>query len=235
MIYSIDYQTCQTCQTCPTPHLSPIVFECSVCEKEGCGDSIKICGFISDGPGSVKCDKFICFDCGYSCMEDCGLVRCSLEHADKCQECGCSGMVRCGQCRRKIENDKGSICIDCINGFHPGKCMEDGDEYEYEWIEETDEVHAHWGITPKKSKEETRDDVETVNEKARITLCEEKKQDHEANGFWYTWVEKPDDGSDPRWHCVLLSEYKEKEKEKPPGFWSRVDFTEEFDYEACDD
>ena len=165
------------CQTCPIPHLTPYkVFECSVCKKEGCGVNIKMCGFISGEPGCTECDKFICFDCGYGCMEECDLVRCSFEHADKCQECGCSGMVRCGQCRRQIENDRGSICIDCINEIHPGTCRKDGDKYDYEWVEETDERYAHWDITPKKEiKEEKRNDEKRDDE---------KRDDEKSGGFW---------------------------------------------------
>ena len=43
----------------------------------------------------------------------------------------------------------------------------------------------------------------------RIALCEEKKEDHEANGYWYIWTKNPKSG-ESGWYCVSISEYNEK-------------------------
>ncbi len=198
---SINYPRCQTC---PHPHLVTKVFMCSKCKKEGCGENIKICGFGSYD--SVGCDKLICFDCGYGCDDECDLVRCSFEHAERCRECGCAGSVRCGLCQRYRENNKeGPICIDCINEFHPGNCRGDGGEYEFEWIEETVN-RGHWRITPNEPEKE--------EEKERVALCEKKREDHEAKGYWYTWVESTSEQGE-HWTCVPISEHKqEKEKQE---------------------
>ena len=175
------------CQTCPHPHLADEIFTCSNCKLKGCEETIGLCEFISDG---VSCDKHICFggECGYGCREECGLARCSFDHAERCRECGCVDSVRCGLCQRDIENGRGPICIDCNNGFHPGKYRDD-DEYDYEWV--NTELSGRWDITP---KEKVREKEEKVREK------EEKKEGHEQNGYWYTWVEPG------IWDCVDYSD-----------------------------
>lgn len=152
------------CETCPDPHLvSGGIFVCSSCGKEGCSDSVRTCGFSSEG---AMCDRNICFDCGIGCIEECDSVRCCFEHAEKCRECGCADQVRCGQCQRQMENDKEPKCIDCISGFHLAKCRGDELKYDYEWISEGD-GKGHWNITPKTvvSKLAKRHRLEEVSSK----------------------------------------------------------------------
>ena len=55
---------------------------------------------------------------------------------------------------------------------------------------------------------------EEKEEKARVALHEKKKEDHESNGYWYTWVFQASDGGGPIWECVPISEHEEKEAEE---------------------
>jgi len=107
------------------------VLKCSKCGKEGRGENIGICGFVSNGN---NCDKVICFDCGHGCVEECGAVRCCVEHAEKCRECGEAYSVRCGQCQRQMLNDKESKCIDCIDEMYPE--FRNGGVFDYERVAE---------------------------------------------------------------------------------------------------
>jgi len=178
---------------------------CSVCKKEGDEEDIKVCCYIFEGKA---CDKYVCLDCAFVCIEeDCDMVRCSFEHAEKCRECGRSGEVRCGRCQRQFENDKEAKCIDCINGFFPYKGWEHKDKYEFEWVEE-DDNRGHWKITPKSS---VRHDFEWV--------------ENDEGGYWKF--------TRRHFEKSLQQEVFPVEK-RQPSFWDYIDLSE-FDYEVCDD
>jgi hypothetical protein len=146
----IDYPKCETC---PDEHLIFFeVFKCSKCGKEGCEENIGICGFVS---GGFSCDKFICFDCGYGCVEECDMVRCCFEHAEKCRECGCGDSVMCGQCQRQMYNDKESKCVDClddINEVYLEKLRKCEDKFDYERFEKIEEYFSHGTIPERDSR-----------------------------------------------------------------------------------
>lgn len=69
-----------------------------------------------------------------------------------------------------------------------------------------------------------------INDAKRVALADSKKEAHEDNGYWYTWVETPAAGGKRGWNSIPISERDQKK-----GFWDFVDYTEEFGYEACDD
>ena len=130
------------CQACSFLHLViGEVFECFKCQKKGCGENIRKCGFISDD--GVSCDKHICFDCGEKCDDLCDLVRCSVDHAVRCQECGCTGPVRCEYCQSQYD-DRGPICIDCINEFSPEKIRAKDEKERVAALEEKKELDWFW-------------------------------------------------------------------------------------------
>ena len=103
------------CHSCEVPHIITKRLECFKCEMIGCEEMIKLCGMID-------CDRFICFNCGIKCIDDCDQVRCSIDHAEKCIECGCRGGTKCTNCQdqfTKEDGKRGAMCIYCINEISP--------------------------------------------------------------------------------------------------------------------
>ena len=70
--------------------------------------------------------------------------------------------------------------------------------------------------------------------KQEVRENEEKKESHEDNGYWYTWVENPEAGCKRGWNCVPISE---KKQEVERVFWDfgSSSIGDEFEYHSCDD
>ena len=114
------------CQTCVRKHviLEKNISTCSKCQRVGCSSSVKNCCYF-------LCDEKVCFKCGYGCEDNCGLLMCSLKHADdvKCTKCGCFP-ARCQSCQIRCGKSDWPTCIECMGGFCPGKYMQRPESFE---------------------------------------------------------------------------------------------------------